>query len=76
MSPAAHLPKQLLEEMKAAVWMRTHLSMKMMFQMNLLHIQCRHFDNCDFLDEDEPDEEGTSEVHVAAGANGLYSGEV
>ena len=34
-------------------------------------VKCRRFDDCDFLDEDEPDEEGTSEIHVAAGANGL-----
>ena len=35
---------------------------------NELHVKCRRFDYCDFLDEDELDEE-TSEV--ASGADGL-----
>ena len=37
---------------------------------NETHVKCRCFEDCDFLDEDELDEEETSEV--AAGADGLH----
>ena len=64
------IPKQLLKEMFAVIGVPVDENPPANEDdaPNELHVKCRRFDYCDFLDEDELDEE-TSEV--ASGADGL-----
>lgn len=66
MSQTAQHPKQLLEEMNAAVWMRTHLPMKMMLQMSLLNVDAL-MTVIFWMKMNQMKRE-----HVAAGANGHH----